>query len=333
MGSSDVPNLAPKAAQRQALDEAAEWYATLCSGSADTRDEQRLQAWLAGDALHRWAWERVGQLQTQLGQLPGSLAVETLGRSEQYLQRHRRQLLKGVVLAIGAGPLGWAAYRSGAHHRVFADQYTSAGEVKSLRLADGSQLVLNTATAVDIRFTANTRQLILKQGEVLVETAKPSATDEDSRPFIVDTPAGQVRALGTRFTVRTMDGEGSGPVTRVNVYQHRVEVTNGAGQRQICPTGSRMDFSDTALYDVRSPTQSDAWMRERLVVDNMPLDAFIAELGRYRTGILRCDPDVAHYKISGVFMTNDTDQALRAVAKSFPVTVRYRSRYWVTISR
>ena len=71
-----------------------------------------------------------------------------------------------------------------------------------------------------------------------------------------------------------------------------------------------------------------------LILDNeVTLDAFIAELGRYRTGILRCDPDVAHYKISGVFMTNDTDQALRAVAKSFPVTVRYRSRYWVTISR
>ena len=71
---------------------------------------------------------------------------------------------------------------------------------------------------------------------------------------------------------------------------------------------------------------------KRLEVKAMRLDEFVTELARYRSGWIRIDPAVARYRITGVFNTADTDQALRALTNSFPLKITYRSRYWVTIS-
>jgi transmembrane sensor len=64
----------------------------------------------------------------------------------------------------------------------------------------------------------------------------------------------------------------------------------------------------------------------------MSLASFAAELGRYRPGLLRCDPEVAQLEVSGAFQLHDTDQALHALTQVLPVEIRYRTRYWVTIA-
>ena len=56
----------------------------------------------------------------------------------------------------------------------------------------------------------------------------------------------------------------------------------------------------------------------------MRLDAFAAELGRYRPGLLRCDPAVAPLRVSGAFQLHDTDAVLAALPATLPVSVRYR---------
>ena len=63
----------------------------------------------------------------------------------------------------------------------------------------------------------------------------------------------------------------------------------------------------------------------------MRLDAFAAELARYRAGIVRCDPDVADLRISGAFQLNNTDSVLQALPALLPVQVTYRTSYWVTL--
>lgn len=74
------------------------------------------------------------------------------------------------------------------------------------------------------------------------------------------------------------------------------------------------------------------WTRGVLHVNAWRLDAFAAELGRYRPGLLRCDPEVAGLRLSGAFQLHDTDAVLAALPSTLPVRVRYRSAYWVTIA-
>jgi transmembrane sensor len=68
-----------------------------------------------------------------------------------------------------------------------------------------------------------------------------------------------------------------------------------------------------------------------LVADAMRLDEFLAELARYRPGLLRCDPEVAGLLVSGVFSVRNTDRALDNLTRALPVAVSYRTRYWVTV--
>lgn len=56
-----------------------------------------------------------------------------------------------------------------------------------------------------------------------------------------------------------------------------------------------------------------------------------AVLGRYRPGLLGCDPSVAGLRLSGAYPLDDTDRALAAIARAVPVEVVSRTRYWVRL--
>ena len=57
----------------------------------------------------------------------------------------------------------------------------------------------------------------------------------------------------------------------------------------------------------------------------------LAEIARYRPGIVRCAPEVANLEVSGVFSLEDTDRALLNLTLGLPVDLVYRTRYWVTV--
>ncbi len=316
-----TPALSP--AQRSALQQAARWHAHLGDGSGD-HDRAAWQAWL-DEPVNRWAWQRVERMRRQLLNLPGRLAGETLELASEDRRNNRRSLLKGFALLAGTGALGWSAWRHGPAQQWLADQRTATGELRAIALADGSTLTLNTASAVDVRFDATQRLIVLRQGEILIETARDERATP--RPFLVGTDHGHIRALGTRFSVRLLDDR-----TRVSVDQHSVEITTRDGQRALCEAGQRLEFGrDTLSVPLAAAAGDSAWSRGMLVADDWRLDHFLRELGRYRNGILRCDPAIADHRISGAFRIDDTDQALAALTRLFPVRVEYRTRFWVSV--
>ena len=67
-----------------------------------------------------------------------------------------------------------------------------------------------------------------------------------------------------------------------------------------------------------------------LLAKDMPLGEVIAELARYRPGVLRCDPAVAGMPVSGALSLTDTDAALDLLARSLPLRIERRTRYWVS---
>jgi transmembrane sensor len=62
------------------------------------------------------------------------------------------------------------------------------------------------------------------------------------------------------------------------------------------------------------------------------LAELLADLSRYRTGVLRCDPRIANLRVSGAFPIDNTDLALAALESGFSLRVNRYSRYWVNVS-
>lgn len=311
--------------------EAARWLVRLHSGEAGPADHAAFERWRAGSPERELAWQRAQRLTQQFNAVPAALGVPLLTREPRV---NRRTVLRTLAAVAFAAPAAaWLGYQ--VNNRLAGAYRTAVGEHQDLMLADGSQVLLNTDTGMDVRYSDAARVVQLRAGEVYVRTA----ADRAARPFYVETPQGRLQALGTRFVVRQLDGRDA--MTELTVLEHRVAVTlaNG-GSTRIFHAGEAVRFTATAFLPDASradaPSQSGAapgWTRGLLEADNMRLDALLAEVSRYRPGVVRCDPDVAGLRVSGVFRLQDTDALLAVVANTLELRVMSRTSYWVTLGK
>lgn len=316
------PDAAPAVA---VLQQALQWQVIFWSGEATDRDRMRWQSWLAADPAHARAWAQVQRTDEQLQTL-ASPAAEVLRSADVRRCKARRTVLGMAGLLAGAGIVGYGLRQTAQWQMMMADDHTGYGERRHVELADGTRVTLGSATAIDVCYSAQARQLLLRTGEIFIVTAPDSA----GRPFLVQTTRGSVQALGTRFNVRE-SGE-----------QIQVAVQDGAVA--IRPAGMnpgdvvRLDAGQQTCFDhtkVEAPEalqiSATVWTRGLLVAERMRLEDFLAELGRYRSGVLRCDPAVRDLIVSGVYSLDDTDQSLRLLAQALPVQVQTVTRWWITI--
>ncbi|MCQ3002755.1 FecR domain-containing protein [Pseudomonas syringae] len=305
---------------RATLEAAARWYVDLHCEDLNDAIREAHRSWLERDPSHQQAWERLGRLQEKFDLITPGIARPTLSSA----RAKRRDVLKVLSILLGAGAAGGLAWQTTPLTNLLADQRTGAGERRRVRLEDGSQLQLNTATSVDIHYSAKLRELRLLSGEILIETAR----DTLARPFIVHTHEGSIRALGTRFIVRQ-----EGDQTRVCVLEHAVEVRRASSTEGLrVDAGQQLSFNQVRLGSLQSADlQADAWTRGMLIVNDWRLGDFITELQRYRSGHLGCDTSIAAQRISGAFHLGNTDTVLENLTTTLPVRIRRFSRYWASV--
>ncbi|MHA6576013.1 FecR domain-containing protein [Pseudomonas yamanorum] len=303
------------------LGEAADWMVQLQSGSATDEDRRAIAQWQGRSAQHAQAWQRAQAVLGDFNSVPAAIAGDTLKRIGRKKSLGRRQAL-GLLLA--AGPAAWLAYRQVPWQQWTADQHTAIGEQKNLTLPDGTRLLINTGSSLNIAFSDQVRRIELLKGEVLITTAKDSA----HRPLIVQTRHGTARALGTRFSVRV--GE---QASRVAVTEGAVELlAEHARQGVIVKAGEQGAFSADRVAAVE-PLDVSAltWENGMLLAQHMRLADLLDELGRYRAGVLRCHDSVANLTVSGAFSLRDTDASLHLLQETLPVKVSSLTGYWVTV--
>ncbi|MBC3436779.1 DUF4880 domain-containing protein [Pseudomonas sp. BW16M2] len=313
-----MPDQNPTQAQ---VDQAIEWLVKLRYDSPGPRTEQQFQRWLASHPQHAQAWQRVSSLGDELASLPAELSRQTLAGSERRRMSRRDHLKLLSLLALGAS-VGWAAREPLGLPALMADSRTATGERRELLASDGSLIRLNTASAIDLRYSAEQRRLTLLRGEVSLD-----GNANDNRPFSIDTRVGALSTQGGQLLLRE---NVQGLLLAVRQGEVTLFPTSGAAHRvkpgEVLQVSAQGDFQPATLHG-----DPWGWTDGVLSVQQMPLGEFIDELSRYRPGVLRCAPEVAGLKVSGTFQLADSDQILLLVARSLPVRVDYRTRFWVSI--
>ncbi|MCG8274437.1 FecR domain-containing protein [Aquamicrobium sp. NLF2-7] len=306
------------------LEEAADWAIAFQYEAPDPRREAQFRKWHGLSAAHEQAWERARQVFATFGQVPTPLTREVLERLNHASARRRTlRLLAGGAMLL---PVGLSLARHQPWREWLSDERTAVGERRTIALPDQSELALNTASAVNISFTSAQRRLQLVAGEILIAT-QPDLPGL-KRPFLVETPYGTVRALGTRFGLRLLE-DGS---SLVSVFRHAVEITPQHGASRILEEGQQVHFTATeVMQPMPIDENSGLWQQGMLLAQDMRLGDVVAELARYRRGFLNCDPAIAGQRVSGSISLSDTDSALDLLERTLPVRIVRRTSYWVSV--
>ena len=304
-------------------EEAADWLVRLNSNDASVVERRAFVAWLKRSPVHLSAYLGVERTWTNLGHVDATrrtdvaaLLAETdtnvvhLGSPPPPVRAQVRS--RSLITAFAACALlacaGFIWFQLQFAHRFT----TGIGEQRTLRLSDGSTIVLNTDTAVRVSFTDAVREVKLLHGEAWFNAAKNHA-----RPFRVRSDAVVAQAVGTSFVVRRKPTE-----TVVTVIEGEVAVVDYAQLNVASPmvvpdlavhvtAGTRADVADNKTIrtaSVASPAAVTAWRNGRLIFDGEPLVDVIAEFNRYnQVQLVLQNSQRSDEPISGVF---DADQPL-----------------------
>lgn len=278
------------------LEEALDWFVRLQADDAGPAERAAFAAWRVADPRHARAWALA---EAMWASPTFTRALETATPAPRATAEGRRGVGRrlaacAATLLVAVG-VGWAF---DLPLRLQADHRTATGGRASVALADGSRVLLDTRTALADDVGGVERHTRLLEGTAFFEVAPDSA-----RPFRVAAGPATVTVVGTAFAVRYVDGR-----VTVTVREGVVEVRGTAPGRVVrLRPGQQVEVTDGAVGESRTVdlASSLAWMDGRLVFEDRPLGAVLAELDRYHPGIIVVPAGLAGVRITGSYRLDD----------------------------
>jgi transmembrane sensor len=315
------------------LEQASHWWELLHSDSASSSDHREFGEWVSRSPERVAAYLETARLVTAIKSprliwpstaaevlireaksspetvLPFSAArvAESADRRGARQSHGRLAWAAAAVLLVGVGLVLFMLERP-------QEFKTALGEQRSVLLADGSRVTLNTASTIEVNLHNGRREVRLVQGEALFEVAHAA------RPFVVRAGNALLKDVGTQFNV---DMHSNG--TTVTVVEGQVAVDSPGGKEI---AGARADNSGRGTVEplilgandrvlvtpagVGAPQRgvntaaSVAWTQRQLMFEHRPLSEVAEEFNRYNRD--RIDIDSAELKrqeVTGVFDAKD----------------------------
>ncbi len=260
---------------------------------------------------------------------------EALTSFRQTAPGRRRSILRSRGLAACAASLAAGVVALWFMKFGFTAYETGVGEQRVIELEDRSRLTLDSQTTVRVRFSAESREVQLVEGQAQFTVAK-----DTKRPFRVQAGAQTIIAVGTSFSVEYVDSE-----VRVAMIEGRVLVVDStdttrtqastvvanaparAARSTALRAGEalrvRADGATTLIAEANVDAAT-AWRQGKVIFESEPLGTAVRRLNRYSALQIQLDDDtLAALEVSGVFETGDSREFAHAVEAYLPLAADY----------
>ncbi|APC21468.1 transcriptional regulator [Pseudomonas protegens] len=313
------------AVEQQVLDQALEWLVLLQSGISPPSSRPLPWPGRRADPQHELAWQRLAGIGQDLRDSTRSLPAP---HARQLLQARshpgRRTLLKGIVGLGVVAASSWSVRERLLLPQLFSDYHTATGERRQLQLAAGASLQLDTRTNLDQKASPQGLQLRLNSGRLLL-------TLGNAAPVQVATTDGHIQ-LAPRSQLILSVGLPGINGTRVQLLAGSGSVSTAHAPALSLDPGQQVDIAQQRISALAAvPTTANAWTQGLLIAERRPLGEVIAELDRYRPGLLRCSAEVAGLRVSGSFSLDQPDASLDLLARTLPIRIRRVMGYWASV--
>ena len=349
---SNVIHFNPAGKKQQDMREKACLWVVKLSTGATSRELQEIHTWLDENPEHIKALLSVACLWDQVSVLSELSDIFPL---EEYVsprpQPARRGLLYSalavivLVLCLQSPFLTWLNTRwfEAARETMELSYETRIGQQSTIVLPDGSQVLLNTNSQIEVSFSTTARNIVLYRGE-----AQFTVTKDKTRPFRVYANGGIVEAVGTTFTVQQTLQKSlevtvlEGVVNFTRIREQPVNVTAQQAQplAAVAPAATLpsvepiplaagesvevQEESDTILkhtFQAEELASKLAWREGMLLFQGNPLEQVIQEVSRYTSIRIDVDEAVRNIEVLGYFRTGDVEGVLLAVQNTFHLKV------------
>ena len=283
--------------------EAADWLQRRNFWNWSEADQAELDAWLAQSPSHMTAYLRVQAAWENTGRLSALRSIRPVQRP---MPKSRRVLpvLMGVAAAAAIAAIVGSPSISAWFGPQVKTYATKVGGHEILKLADGSEIELNTDTVLRTSIDGRERKVWLDRGEAYFQVKH-----DEKRPFVVLAGNERVIDLGTKFTVRREPHR-----LKVAVMEGRVQLQSktASGEHSVALARGDVVVSAGGALPVvkKSEMQLEkdiAWRSGELVFEGATLADAAREFNRYNTEkIVVAGTGVAGLTIGGKFAKNDT---------------------------
>ena len=333
--------------RKELAEEAAQWLIRL-DGDAPPSDEElrALGEWLHRSPAHREELESMAALWGRMNILT-ELAVP-LGHASRAIPMQRPLWRRAGVLLTATAALviliGVMIMQSRTTNPMLETNglyATAVGQQSTMKLADGSQVMLNTNSQIKVEYGETHRNIYLLQGEALFTVAKNS-----ERPFRVYAGSGLIEAVGTAFSVYLKGAqvdvavtEGRVALASINTPRAQVSDVDHASMQSLGVVSAgevatiRSPATDPAADGVavlqelepippQALAQRLAWQSGVLMFSGETLENVVKELGRYTTMSIEIPDDtIRSMRVGGRFPVGETEAMLAALETNFNLRV------------
>lgn len=293
--------------------EAIAWFTRL-SGEPTPADRRDFERWRMASPAHDDAFRQVEGMWRAVERPGSAVAAEERDKLAVYLEAmdkararrragKRRLAVAGALVVMVLGAAAWLEYPN-ALQNLRADYATARGERRTVELGDGSTVLLDADSALDVDLAAGERRVTLLRGNAFF------AVRSSTVPFVVVARDGETVVHGTEFDVAIADDD-----VAVTLAEGSVSVASADGRARLQP-GQRVHYDGNGVGAVTEVVIDDAmaWHGGRYVFDNARLGDVVAQIERYRPGrLVIVSPSLANHRISGSFPLADPDRALVSI--------------------
>lgn len=305
-----MPTRTGRGRQKRVRDEAAAWHARMMEPTSDA-EVAAFEEWLEAAPTHAQAYDEIQSLSSLGAKLPRQLLDESPASS-----RWAFQPAFGFAAAILIMFVAGLWLDAPGAQPAYAAVSNPGPSIRTVRLVDGTEIILDARTELAVAFEDDARQVRLSAGR-----ARFIVASDETRPFSVSTPSATVTARGTIFDVTL-----SGDAASIFVVEGVVDVSAAESGTRIAATavrpGEAVEVRGSRLSSTSVPHSEARWPVSRLAFDNASLASIVRMANREGDpDIALQDSEVGKLEITGVLDIRDTRTLARKLAATHDLRI------------